>query len=187
MPSLGVRSLYLEYSDCPIKKNICFCLSDDVSISSARIKQSDGRGIFSDISGWFGDTVETLGPLVGSESTENYTENIGAEIVGKLVGDTVGTLGSLVGSESTENIGIVVKLVGKLIENTAFSTQSYDSSFKLRRVPIYSLIYTVQNEQIMLAEKGVEPIQMKRSEFLDAKHNRLVFFVCHKTSNVISQ
>ena len=190
MPSLGVRSLYLEYSDCPIKKNICFCLSDDVSISSARIKQSDGRGIFSDISGWFGDTVETLGPLIGSESTENQTENIGTEtigIVGNLVGDTVGTLGSLVGSEFTKNIGIVVKLVGKLIENTAFSTQSYDSSFKLRRIPIYRLIYTVQNEQIMLAEPGVEPIQMNQSEFLDAKHIRLVFFVCHKTSDVISQ
>ena len=182
MPSLGVRNSYLECSDCPIQKNICFCLSDDVSISSARIKQSDGKGIGSDIIGWFGSTVETLGSLVGLESTEN----IGTEIVGTLVGDTVGTLGSLVGSESTENIGIVVKLVGKLIENTAFSTQSYNSSFKLRRAAIYGLIYTVQNEQIMLAEKGVEPIQMKRSEFLDAKHIRLVFFVCHKTSDMIS-
>ena len=104
----------------------------------------------------------------------------------KPIGDTVETIGSLVGSEFTENIGIVVNLVGQLIENTALSSQSYDSSFKLRRLSIYRLIYRVQNEQIMLDEQGVEPIQMKRSEFLDAKHIRLVFFVCHKTSDVNS-
>ena len=69
-----------------------------------------------------------------------------------------------------------MNLVGKLIVNTAFNAQSYDSSFKLRRLKIYQLIYRVQNEQIMLDEQGVEPIQMKRSEFLDAKHIRLVFF-----------
>ena len=141
MPSLGVRSLCLECSDCPIKKNICFCLSDDVSISSARKKRSDGFDIWD----WTTGLVETV-------------------------------VAPLVESESTENLAIVGKLVGKLIENTAFSAQSYNSSFKLRRVPIYGLIYTVQNEQIMLDEQGVEPIQMKRSEFLDAKHIRLVFF-----------
>ena len=109
----------------------------------------------------------------------------GFDIVG-IVTDSVSEIGTALGSESTENIGIVGKLVGKLIENTAFSAQSYNSSFKLRRIPIYGLIYKVQNEQIMLAEPGVEPIQMKRSDFLDAKHIRLVFFVCHKTSDVIS-
>ena len=119
------------------------------------------------------DAVETLQswiPGFGSTSTAVVP------IVAKPIGDTVETLGSLVGSEFTENIGIVVNLVGKLIENTAFSAQSYDSSFKLRRLSIYRLIYKVQNEQIMLAEPGVEPIQMKQSEFLDAKHIRLVFF-----------
>ena len=134
-----------------LKKNICFCLSDDVSISSARKKRSDGFDIWD----WTTGLVETV-------------------------------VAPLVESESTENLAIVGKLVGKLIENTAFSAQSYNSSFKLRRVPIYGLIYTVQNEQIMLDEQGVEPIQMKRSEFLDTKHIRLVFFVCHKTSDVIS-
>ena len=137
------NKVYLECSDCPIKKNICFCLSGNVSISSARINGSDRMDIL----------------------------EIGGEIVMGI--------GILVGSESAENIGIVVKLVGKLIENTAYT-------FKYRRLPVYGLIYTVQNEQIMLAEPGVEPIQMKRSEFLDAKHIRLVFFVCHKTSDMIS-
>ena len=143
--------LCLECSDCPIKKNICFCLSDDVSISSARKKRSDGFNFWD----WGTGLVETV-------------------------------VAPLVESETTENLAIVGKLVGKLIENTAFSAQSYNSSFKLRRIPIYRLIYTVQNEQIMLAEPGVEPIQMKQSEFLDAKHIRLVFFVCHKTSDMIS-
>jgi len=109
--------------------------SDDVSISSARKKRSDGFNFWD----WGTGLVETV-------------------------------VAPLVESETTENLAIVGKLVGKLIENTAFSSQSYNSSFKLRRVPIYGLIYTVQNEQIMLDEQGVEPIQMKRSEFLDAKH-----------------
>ena len=114
-----------------------------------------------------------------------YASNIGFDIWG-FGADLVSAIGTSVGSETTENIGIVVKLVGKLIENTAFNAQSSDSAFKLRRVPIYGLIYTVQNEQNMLAEPGVEPIKMKRSEFLNAKHIRLVLFVCHKTSEVIS-
>ena len=103
-----------------------------------------------------------------------------------LVSNIVSTVGTRVGSETTENIGIVVKLVGKLIKNTAFSPQSSDSFFEFRRLPIYSLIYAVQNEQDMLAVPGVEPINMKRSEFLNAKHIRLVLFVCHKTCDVIS-
>jgi len=138
--------------------------SGDVSISSARIKQSDGRGLFEIFEG-VKDLGSSLGNLVGSESNET----IGFDIA-EVVADSVSLIGTSVGSESTENIGIVGKLVGKLIENTAFSGQSYNSSFKLRRIPIYRLIYTVQNEQIMLAEPGVEPIQMKQSEFLDAKH-----------------
>ena len=103
-----------------------------------------------------------------------------------LVSNIVSTVGTKFGSETTENIGILVKLVGKLIKNTAFNPQSSDSAFKFRRLPIYSLIYAVQNEQDMLAVPGVEPINMKRSEFLDAKHIRLVLFVCHKTCDVIS-
>ena len=174
------NKVYLECSDCPIKKNTYFFLPGDVSISSARIKQSDGRGLFEIFEG-VKDLGSSLGNLVGSESNET----IGFDIA-EVVADSVSLIGTSVGSESTENIGIVGKLVGKLIENTAFSAQSYNSSFKLRRIPIYRLIYTVQNEQIMLAEPGVEPIQMKQSEFLDAKHIRLVFFVCHKTSDVIS-
>jgi hypothetical protein len=98
----------------------------------------------------------------------------------------VSKVGTAVGSETTENIGIVMQLVGKLIKNTTFSPQSSDSVFKFRRPPIYKMIYAVQNEQDMLAVPGVEPINMKRSEFLDAKHIRLVLFVCHKTSDVIS-
>jgi len=90
------------------------------------------------------------------------------------------------GSEISENIGIVVKLVGKLMEKTAFRAKSSDSSFKLRRLPIYGLIFKVQNEENMLAVPGVEPIQMKQSEFLDAKHIVSVLFVCHKTSDMIS-
>ena len=100
--------------------------------------------------------------------------------------NTVSKVGTAVGSETTENIGIVVKLVGKLIKTTAFSPQSSDGAFKFRRLPIYKMIYAVQNEQDMLAVPGVEPINMKRSEFLDAKHIRLVLFVCHKTSDMIS-
>ena len=103
-----------------------------------------------------------------------------------LVSNIVSTVGTAVGSETTENIGIVMNLVGKLIKNTTFSPQSSDSVFKFRRPPIYKMIYAVQNEQDMLAVPGVEPINMKRSEFLDAKHIRLVLFVCHKTSDVIS-
>ena len=53
------------------------------------------------------------------------------------------------------------------------------------RILIYGLIYTVQNKQNMLDQPGVEPIKMKRSEFLDAKHIRPVLFVCHKTSDMI--
>ena len=159
------------YNTAQFKKKICFCLSGDVSISSARIKRSDGRGFFDNI--WEGVTNigSSIGNLVGSDSNET----IGFDIT-DIVADSVSLIGTSVGSESTENIGIVGKLVGKLIENTAWSAQSYNSSFKWRRIPIYRLIYTVQNEQIMLAEPGVEPIQMKQSEFLDAKHIRLVFF-----------
>ena len=56
----------------------------------------------------------------------------------------------------------------------------------MKRILIYGLIYTVQNEQNMLDQPGVEPIKMKQSEFLDAKHIRPVLFVCHKTSDMIS-
>ena len=150
-----------------------------MSFSNAKIKRSDGRGLFEIFEG-VKDLGSSLGNLVGSESNET----IGFDIA-EVVADSVSLIGTSVGSESTENIGIVGKLVGKLIENTAFSAQSYNSSFKLRRIPIYRLIYTVQNEQIMLAEPGVEPIQMKQSEFLDAKHIRPVLFVCHKTSDMI--
>ena len=56
----------------------------------------------------------------------------------------------------------------------------------MKRILIYGLIYTVQNKQNMLDQPGVEPMKMKRSEFLDAKHIRLVLFVCHNTCDVIS-
>ena len=114
-----------------------------------------------------------------------YASNIGFDIWG-FGADLVSAIGTSVGSETTENIGIVVKLVGKLIENIDFNAHPSDSAFQLRRVPLFGLIYTVQSEQNMLAEPGVEPIKMKRSEFLNAKHIRLVLFVCHKTSEVIS-
>ena len=143
------------------KKIFCFCLLDDAPVSlGARIKRSGATKTRTtrDLSDFFSKGVDLLGAIVP-----------------KIAPD----LG--LGSEISENIAIVVELVGKLVENTAFSSKSSDSSFKLRRLPIYGLIFKVQNEQNMLAEAGVEPIQMKQSEFLDAKHIVSVLFVCHKT------
>ena len=148
------------------KKIFCFCLLDEASVSlGARIKRSG--------------TTKT-------RTTRDLSDffSKGIDLIGAIVPKIAPDLG--LGSELSENIGILVKLVGKLVENTAFRAKSSDSSFKLRRLPIYGLIFKVQNEQNMLAEPGVEPIQMKQSEFLDAKHIMSVLFVCHKTSDMIS-
>ena len=114
-----------------------------------------------------------------------YESDLGFDFA-EIAGDVVSAIGTGVGSETTENVGIVVKLVGKLIRCTAFNAQHSKETFSLDKQFIYGLIYTVQNEQNLLKVPGVKQINMKRSEFLDAKHIRLVLFVCHKTSDVIS-
>ena len=116
----------------------------------------------------------------------SYGSDLGFDIA-EVTGDVLSAIGTGAGSETTENIGIVVKLVGKLIRCTAFNAQHSKETFPLDKLfTIGQLIYTVQNEQNVLNEPGVKPIHMKRSEFLDAKHIRLVLFVCHKRSDVIS-
>ena len=106
--------------------------------------------------------------------------------IAEFFGNAVSAIGTGVGSETTENVGIVVKLVGRLIRCTAFNAQHSKENFSLDKQFIYGLIYTVQNKQNMLKVPGVVQINMKQSEFLDAKHIRLVLFVCHKRSDVIS-
>ena len=97
-----------------------------------------------------------------------------------LVGELVSESGTSAGSETVENIGIVVKLIAKLIDNTAFNAQHSKETFSLNKQFVYGLIYTVQNKQNMLKEPGVIQTNMKRSEFLDAKHIRLVFLSVSK-------
>ena len=100
--------------------------------------------------------------------------------IAELFGDAVSAIGTGAGSETTENAGIVVKLVGRLIRCTAFNAQHSKETFSLNKQFVYGLIYTVQNKQNMLKEPGVIQINMKQSEFLDAKHIRLVFLSVSK-------
>ena len=104
----------------------------------------------------------------------------------KLGGALIEKFGTASGSETAQNIGIVVELLGELIENTANNAQHSEETFSLDKQFIYGLIYKVQNKQNLLEVPGVKAISMKKSEFLDAKHIRLVLFVCHKRSDVIS-
>ena len=115
----------------------------------------------------------------------SIVSDAGFDIAGGIF-DIVSEIGSGVGSETTENIGIVMNLIGRLIRCTAFNGQQSIGAFQWDKSFIYGLIYSVQNKQNLLEVPGVEPIKMKRSEFLDAKHIRLVYFVCHKISDVIS-
>jgi hypothetical protein len=92
--------------------------------------------------------------------------------------------GTASGSETAQNIGIVVELLTELIENTANNAQHSEETFSLDKQFIYGLIYKVQNKQNLLEVPGVVPINMIKSEFLDAKHIRLVLFVCHKRSDL---
>ena len=94
------------------------------------------------------------------------------------IGDIVELIGTGIGSETTENIGIVVKLIGRLMKCTAFNGQQSIGAYSLDKPFIYDMIYSVQNKQNLLEVPGVAQIKMKRSEFLDAKHIRLVLFVC---------
>ena len=107
----------------------------------------------------------------------SIVSDAGFDIAG-FIAEGISEIGSGLGSETTENIGIVVKLIGRLMRCTAFNGQQSIGAYSLDKPFIYGRIYSVQNKQNLLEVAGVAPIKMKRSEFLDAKHIRLVLFVC---------